>query len=94
MEIDPVDRRVGIGLRQKHGRRAMAAPDVGDLGPCLEPGFHALERGGDYSAEIGTWIGLVGGIVWAVGAFLLAKEPEGDDDWHGTERISTGHTAH
>jgi len=54
----------------------------------------ALERGGDYSAEVGAWIGLVGAIVWAVGAFLLAKEPEGDDDWHGTERVSTGHTAH
>ena len=54
----------------------------------------ALERGGDYSAELGAWIGLVGAIVWAVGAFLLAKEPEGDDDWHGTERVSTGHTAH
>ncbi len=54
----------------------------------------ALERGGDYSAEIGSWIGLVGAVVWAVGAFLLAKEPEGDDDWHGTERVSTGHNVH
>lgn len=54
----------------------------------------ALERGGDYSAEIGTWIGLVGGLVWTVGAFLLAKEPEGDDDWHGAERVDTGRTAH
>jgi ABC-type Fe3+-siderophore transport system permease subunit len=54
----------------------------------------ALERGGDYSAEIGSWIGLVGAIVWAAGAFLLAKEPEGDDDWHGTERVNAGHTAH
>jgi hypothetical protein len=53
----------------------------------------ALERGGDYSAEMGTWIALIGAIVWAVGAFMLAKEPEGDDDWHGTERVS-GHTAH
>ena len=53
----------------------------------------ALERGGDYSAEVGTWIGLVGAIVWTVGAYLLAKEPEGDDDWHGAER-TIGHTAH
>ena len=53
----------------------------------------ALERGGDSSAEVRTWIALVGAIVWTVGAFLLAKEPEGDDDWHGTER-STGHIAH
>jgi hypothetical protein len=58
----------------------------------------ALERGGDHSAEVGAWIGLVGAIVWAVGAYLLAKEPEGDDDWHGIEhrtsgRSATGHTA-
>jgi len=53
----------------------------------------ALERGGDYSAEVGTWVALIGAIIWAVGAFLLAKEPEGDDDWHGSERVS-GHTAH
>ena len=52
----------------------------------------ALERGGDYSAELGAWIGLVGAIVWAVGAFLLAKEPEGDDDWDRTVGHST--TAH
>ena len=52
------------------------------------------ERGGDYTAEVGTWIALIGAIVWTVGAFLLAKEPEGDDDWHGTERHSIGHTAH
>jgi hypothetical protein len=41
-------------------------------------------------------VGLVGVIVWTVGAFLLAKEPEGDDDSHGTQRSSghdtTGHT--
>ncbi len=53
----------------------------------------ALERGGDYSPEVGTWIALFGAIVWTVGAYLLAKEPEGDDDWHGTERVSE-HTAH
>lgn len=53
----------------------------------------ALERGGDYAAEVGTWVGLVGGLVWTVGAFLLAKEPEGDDDW-SDERIVPGHTAH
>lgn len=52
----------------------------------------AFERGGDYSAEIGSWIGLIGALVWTVGAFLLAKEPEGDDDWHGAERIGNGHT--
>ena len=53
----------------------------------------ALERGGDYTAELGTWVALVGGLLWAVGAFLLAKEPEGDDDW-SDERTVAGHAAH
>jgi hypothetical protein len=53
----------------------------------------ALERGGELSAEVGAWIGLLGGLAWALGAFLLAKEPEGDDDW-ANERIATGRTAH
>ena len=48
----------------------------------------AFERGGDLETELGAWIGLLGGIVWSVGAGLLAKEPEGDDDWHG-ERVHT-----
>jgi hypothetical protein len=46
----------------------------------------AFERGGELESEIGAWVGLLGGIVWSVGAGLLAKEPEGDDDWHG-ERV-------
>jgi hypothetical protein len=52
----------------------------------------AFERGADLSTEMGAWIGLLGGIVWSVGAGLLAKEPEGDDDWndHRTE----AHNAH
>ena len=53
----------------------------------------ALERGGDYTAEVGTWVALVGGVLWAVGAFLLAKEPEGDDDW-SDERTVAGHAIH
>jgi hypothetical protein len=41
----------------------------------------AFERTADLSTETGAFVGLVGAIVWTVGAFLLAKEPEGDDDW-------------
>ena len=50
------------------------------LGYVLDaPG--AFERTADLSTETGAFVGLVGAIVWTVGAFLLAKEPEGDDDW-------------
>jgi hypothetical protein len=60
------------------------------LGYVLDvPG--AFERGADLTTDIGAWIGLLGGIVWSVGAGLLAKEPEGDDDW-ATERVDTAHT--
>lgn len=37
-------------------------------------------QGADYTAEIGVYVGLLGAAVWAVGAGLLAKEPEGDHD--------------
>ncbi|WP_029433176.1 hypothetical protein [Blastococcus sp. URHD0036] len=47
----------------------------------------------DVEVEIGVWIALLGGIVWSVGAGLLAKEPEGDDDWHGA-RTALGHERH
>jgi hypothetical protein len=53
----------------------------------------AFERTADLSTEAGAFVGLLGAIVWAVGAFLLAKEPEGDDDW-STERVTAGHAAH
>ncbi|MCU1607410.1 MAG: hypothetical protein JWP46_3875 [Modestobacter sp.] len=52
----------------------------------------AFERGSDLSTEMGAWIGLLGGIVWSVGAGLLAKEPEGDDDW-SDDRATTTNTA-
>jgi hypothetical protein len=49
----------------------------------------AFERGGELETEFGAWLGLLGGIVWSVGAGLLAKEPEGDDDWHGEHVTDT-----
>lgn len=51
----------------------------------------AFERTADLNTEFGAFVGLIGAIVWTVGAFLLAKEPEGDDDW-STERVDR--TAH
>jgi hypothetical protein len=39
-----------------------------------------LERGDDLSSDIGVWVGLIGAAIWAVGAAMLAKEIEGDDD--------------
>lgn len=37
------------------------------------------ETGGDLSPEIGVWLALVGGVLWAAGSGLFAKEIEGDD---------------
>jgi hypothetical protein len=53
----------------------------------------AFERGGDVSAEAGAFVGMIGAIIWSVGAGMLAKEPEGDDDW-ADERLGTAHTSH
>ncbi|MCK6210111.1 hypothetical protein KZX45_06095 [Georgenia sp. EYE_87] len=39
-----------------------------------------LERGDDLSSDIGVWVGLIGAAIWTVGAAMLAKEIEGDDD--------------
>jgi hypothetical protein len=47
----------------------------------------------EVEVEIGVWIALLGGIVWSIGAGLLAKEPEGDDDWHGAHD-TRGHAGH
>jgi hypothetical protein len=52
----------------------------------------AFERGADLNTEIGAWIGLLGGLIWSVGAGLLAKEPEGDDDWNDSR--TEAHRAH
>ena len=37
------------------------------------------ESGGDLSPEIGVWLALLGGLLWAAGSGLFAKEIEGDD---------------
>jgi hypothetical protein len=43
----------------------------------------ASERGDQLSTEFGVYVALIGGLLWAVGSGLLAKEPEGDDVIHG-----------
>ncbi|MCW2831792.1 MAG: hypothetical protein JWP31_2484 [Aeromicrobium sp.] len=42
------------------------------------------ERKAEFDTEIGVYIGLLGAIIWAVGSFLLAKEPEGDIEHRNT----------
>lgn len=37
------------------------------------------ESGTDISPEIGVWLALLGGLLWAAGSGLFAKEIEGDD---------------
>ena len=68
-------------------RAVVAAVGVGDLA-ALDvllalsylidaPGIS--EGGRDISPEIGVWLALVGGLLWAAGSGLFAKEIEGDD---------------
>jgi len=41
------------------------------------------EANANVSTAWGLWIGLLGALLWTAGSFLLAKEPEGDDE-HNT----------
>lgn len=40
----------------------------------------SVERGDDLSTEMGVYVALIGALVWAIGAGLLAKEVEGDPE--------------
>ena len=40
----------------------------------------AAERQSELNADIGSWVGLVGAALWAVGSGMLANEPEGDPE--------------
>ena len=82
---------------RQHRGLSLTAMAVGIAAVLLSLGYvidvpGAFERGADLSTGIGAWIGLLGGIVWSVGAGLLAKEPEGDDDWHDAR--TEAHSAH
>lgn len=41
------------------------------------------------STEIGVWIALIGTLLWTIGSFLLAKEPEGDFETRTTAYDTT-----
>jgi ABC-type Fe3+-siderophore transport system permease subunit len=40
----------------------------------------AAERQSELNADVGSWVGLVGAVVWTIGAAMLANEPEGDPE--------------
>lgn len=42
----------------------------------------AAERGSEWDSELGIYIALVGALIWIIGSFLLAREPEGDVRHH------------
>lgn len=84
----------GVARGRQHRGLSLTTMAVGIAAVLLSLGYvfdvpGAFERGSDLDTEIGAWIGLLGGIIWSVGAGLLAKEPEGDDDWNSTETHRT-----
>lgn len=53
---------------------------------CLAFGVNpmgGLERGDDLGVDIGVWVGFISALIWAIGAGMLAREVEGDDERHG-----------
>jgi hypothetical protein len=49
------------------------------------------EQSPNVTTEFGVWIGLLGALLWTVGSFLLAKEPEGDIE-RETHRVAETRT--
>ena len=81
--------------RNQHRGLTLTTMAVGIAAVLLSLGYvfdppGAFERGAELTTEIGAWIGLLGGILWAVGAGLFAKETEGDDH----RSIDHGQPAH
>jgi drug/metabolite transporter (DMT)-like permease len=81
--------------RNQHRGLTLTTMAVGIAAVLLSLGYvfdppGAFERGADLDTELGAWIGLVGGILWAVGAGLFAKEVEGDDH----RDLDRGQTVH
>jgi hypothetical protein len=52
------------------------------------------ERKASFDTEIGVYVGLVGAIIWAVGSFMLATEPEGDIEHNNDDHRAAGNTNH
>lgn len=46
------------------------------------------EESPNVTTEFGVWVGLLGALIWTVGSFLLAKEPEGDIE-RETQHVET-----
>lgn len=69
--------------RNQHRGLSLASMAVG-IAVTLQSAAWALdvqgaaERQSELGADLGTFVGLLGGILWAVGSGLLAREPEGD----------------
>lgn len=48
----------------------------------------AAERQSELGADLGTWVGLLGAVLWAAGSGMLASQPEGDPE-HDRVRRTT-----
>ena len=82
----------GRAERRQHRGLSLATMAVGiaaslqALATILDvPG--ALERGENLDTELGVYVALLGAVVWAIGAAVLAKEPEGDPE---LDRVDDG----
>ena len=81
--------------RNQHRGLTLTTMAVGIAAVLLSLGYvfdppGAFERGAELDTELGAWVGLIGGILWSVGAGLFAKEIEGDD--HRSQLDQTVHT--
>jgi ABC-type Fe3+-siderophore transport system permease subunit len=76
---------LGRATRRQHRGLSLVTMAVG-LAAFLQTGASIIDvpgsilQGADATAEFGVYAAMVSAIIWSVGAGLLAKEPEGDDD--------------
>jgi hypothetical protein len=77
--------------RRQHRGLSLASMAVGlasllwTLSFMIDP-ISTVQYDENVSTEAGVYVGLLGALLWAVGSFLLAKEPEGDRE---SARIQT-----
>jgi hypothetical protein len=89
----------GRAYRRQHRGLSLASFAVGlasllwVLSFIIDP-ISTIQYNENVSTEVGPWVALLGALLWTVGSFLLAKEPEGDLEQtaHTVARPVTTHT--
>lgn len=86
---------MSVARRRQHRGLTLTSMAVGIAATLLALSYlidapGVSDTNGDLSADIGVYLALVGGLLWAAGSGLFAKEIEGDDRDHADNYGGTG----